>query len=109
MDLTRLKKPLTQYLDRLAQQIQVEQLIVFGSYLEGTARVDSDIDVFVISDDFTGLTEDQRWQILYPAARLIEPDIDAWGFTKAELKQASQLTTLGYARDQGVRFHVSPG
>ena len=32
-----------------AINIQVEQLILFGSHAEGTAREDSDIDVIVIS------------------------------------------------------------
>ena len=33
--------------------IQVEQLILYGSYAVGTAREDSDIDVVVISPSFT--------------------------------------------------------
>jgi predicted nucleotidyltransferase len=35
-----------------AANIQVEQLILFGSHATGTAREDSDIDIVVISSSF---------------------------------------------------------
>ena len=92
-----------QYQRALARKITIEQMIVFGSHLEGKARADSDIDVFVISEDFKTLDFDQRWDILYDAAEAIEPEIDAWGFTPNELEQASRLTTLGHAREKGLK------
>jgi hypothetical protein len=82
----------------------VDQVIVFGSYLEGNATEDSDIDVLVISDDFKSLDEDQRLDLLYEAKGFIEPPIHPWGFTPEELEKASELTTLGYARTAGIRF-----
>lgn len=93
-----------QYHKELARKIKVNQMIVFGSHLEGTARADSDVDIFIISEDFTKLDFDQRWDILFDAAEDIEPDIDAWGFTPKELAEAGKLTTLGYAREAGIRF-----
>ena len=36
----------------LSKHIKIENLILFGSYLSGTQREDSDIDFVVISDDF---------------------------------------------------------
>jgi len=104
MDISRIKNPLIRYHKELARKIRVNQMIVFGSHLEGMARADSDIDIFIISEDFNKMDFDQRWDILYGAAQDIEPDIDAWGFTPKELAQASRLTTLGYAREEGIRF-----
>jgi predicted nucleotidyltransferase len=94
---------LTGFRKALATQIQVAELIVFGSHLEGNATEDSDIDVIVVSDDFVGMTENERLDILEDAAGLEEPLIHAWGFTRREIEQAGELTTLGYARAAGLR------
>jgi hypothetical protein len=104
MDLSQVKKPLNQFLQNLQPTIQVDKVIIYGSYLEGNATEDSDIDVYVISDDFKGLDEDQRLDILYAARRSIEPDVHPWGVTKEEFNKASRLTTLGYAHEAGIRF-----
>jgi hypothetical protein len=37
-------------------------------------------------------------------AAAIYPQIEAWGFTPAEVAEAGDLTTLGYARRPGHRF-----
>lgn len=104
MDIKQVQKPLTQFVKNIPASIKVDQVIVFGSYLEGTARSDSDIDVIVVSDDFRGMDEDQRLKLLYQSRRFIEPEVHRWGFTSEELNQASELTTLGYARTSGIRF-----
>jgi predicted nucleotidyltransferase len=104
MDIRPIKKPLTQFLQNVTQTIKVEQLIIFGSYLEGTAKPESDIDVLVISDNFKPLDEEQRLDILYDAAENIEPVIHPWGFSNEELEKASELTTLWYVRTAGIRF-----
>ena len=108
MDIKRIKIPLDQFLKKMPKSIQVDQVIIFGSYLEGTATKDSDIDVLIISEDFRNLNEDQRLDILYEARGFSEPIIDPWGFTHKELSDASKLTTLGYARDQGIHFFSLP-
>ncbi len=104
MDTQKIQKPLTQFLQHIPKHIRIAEIIVFGSYLEGNATEDSDIDVFVISDDFISLSEDQRLDILYHASVSIDPEIHPWGFTTDELAKASRLTTLGYARESGYRF-----
>lgn len=108
MDTKKIKLPLTQFLNAIPESIKVDEAIVFGSYLEGTATEDSDIDVLIISDSFKHLEEDQRLDILYDASNNIEPEIHPWGFTKQELEKASRLTTLGYVRNSGYRFLSSP-
>lgn len=104
MDINQIQPPLNKFLASLSQQIKVDEVIIFGSYLEGNAKEDSDIDVIVVSDNFKSMEESQRLDILYHASAFIEPDIHPWAFTSGELKQASRLTTWGYARDKGIRF-----
>ena len=104
MGIKQIHQPLKQFLSYLPRNIKVDQLIIFGSHMEGRATADSDIDVLVISDAFKKLDEDQRLDILYDATDDIQPDIHPWGFTKEELQTASHLTLLGYARDHGIHF-----
>jgi predicted nucleotidyltransferase len=104
MDLSQAEKSLDQFLHNLPKSIRVEEVIIFGSYLEGNATEDSDIDVYVVSEDFENQDEDQRLRTLYKAARFIEPEVHPWGVTNEELKKASRLTTLGYACESGIRF-----
>jgi predicted nucleotidyltransferase len=105
MDINRIKQPLNRFIQKASQSIQVEEVIIFGSYLEGNATKDSDLDLLVISEDFKTLDEDKRSEILYAASSQIEPDIHPWGLTREELQKASKLTLMGYARDNGIHFN----
>jgi uncharacterized protein len=107
MDSKRLRKPLSQFVHQASDIIKVDEVILFGSHLEGNATEESDIDVMVISDSFQGMDMDRRLNLLYKASSQVEPDIHPWGFTPKELKAASHLTLLGYARDHGVHFDLN--
>lgn len=104
MDKKAIYKPLAKFFNKLSVKIQIKDIIVFGSYVEGSPTEDSDIDVVVVSDDFQKIREDQRLTLLDNAAKEINPIIQAWGFTSKELEQADELTTLGHARVAGVRW-----
>jgi predicted nucleotidyltransferase len=104
MDTKTIEEPVRIFQKALSQKIRVGELILFGSFLNGKATEASDIDLIVVSDDFKRLTEDERLDILEAAAESIEPEIHPWGFTPEEIEQASELTSLGYARKAGVRF-----
>jgi len=41
------------YAEELRKEIHLEQLYLFGSYVSGTANSDSDIDVLIVSSDFS--------------------------------------------------------
>ena len=107
MDIHATTPALMQFLQSLRQKLTVEEVIVFGSYLDGLATEESDIDVLVISSDFAALDEDNRLDILDAAAEGIVPDVHPWGFTPDELRKASRLTTVGYAREEGIRVPVA--
>jgi predicted nucleotidyltransferase len=104
MDIRQIQQPVKQFIRNIPPSIKVDRVLIFGSYLEGTATEESDIDVMVISDDFKTLDEEQRLDILYDVAENIEPVIHPWGFSTEELENASELTTLWYVRTSGIRF-----
>lgn len=81
-----------------ALNIRVEQIILFGSYVTGTAREDSDIDIAVISSSFVGKTYWERIDILSEAIYELFAPIEASAFTPEEWKAGNSLI-VDYARN----------
>lgn len=85
----------TTYLERVIKSFQrelkkmgirSERVVVFGSYAHGTAREDSDIDLFIVSRDWEAYNLRERLEILgVAAARILEP-IQAQGITPHEIE-----------------------
>ena len=46
------------YIEKISQYYKIEAIILFGSYAKGTENEDSDIDIAIISSDFTDIIED---------------------------------------------------
>ena len=78
--------------------IQVDQLIIFGSHADGTAREDSDIDVVVISPSFSDKGYWERIDILTDAIYRVFAPIEASAFTPEEWKMGKSLI-VDYARN----------
>lgn len=48
-----------EYADKVEKELKVDSIYVFGSFINGSPNHDSDIDIAVISEEFTGdLIED---------------------------------------------------
>ena len=71
--------------------IQVDQLIMFGSHAEGTAREDSDIDLVAISSSFSDKGYWERINILTDAIYQIFAPIEASAFTPEEWNSKKSL------------------
>lgn len=62
-----------------------ERIYLYGSYAKGKAQEGSDIDLIVVSRDFSSLDLRERLEILgVAAARLLKP-IQALGYTPEEI------------------------
>ena len=71
--------------------IRPTRILLYGSQATGTAREGSDIDLIVISGDWTKYNHRERLELLgIAAARILEP-VQAQGFTPSEIKQ-KQIT-----------------
>lgn len=46
------------YIERVGKYYKIEAIILFGSYAKGTYNENSDIDIAIISSDFTDIVED---------------------------------------------------
>jgi len=78
--------------------IRVDQLILFGSHAEGTAREDSDIDLVVISSSFSDKSYWERINILTDAIYQFFAPIEASAFTPDEWKSKKSLIS-DYAKN----------
>jgi len=99
MGKTTVIKTLKQFKKALeSRDVQVEQLILFGSQATGRAREDSDIDVVVISSSFADKGYWERIEILSEAIYQVFAPIEATAFTPEEWKARDSLL-VDYARD----------
>ena len=55
---SRIMESIKKYIEKISQYYKIEAIILFGSYAKGTENEDSDIDIAIISSDFSDIVED---------------------------------------------------
>lgn len=95
MDPKKIKSEIDKYLNRLKQDLTLERVLLYGSFAEGKAKEDSDVDVLILSSDFTKMDEDERLRLLYRRSVGFPYNLHVYGLTPKEYKEASPLTILG--------------
>ena len=71
-------------------RIQVDEAILFGSFVKGTAGEESDIDVALISETFTGDRFDERRRII-PFRRSIDSRLEPIPFNRKRFDEGGTL------------------
>jgi len=80
-------QPIKKYVQALANDgIEVQQVFLYGSHAKNRAHEDSDIDIIVVSENFTGKRLLERLQILGWARRGVPEPVQAYGFTPEEIE-----------------------
>ena len=74
--------------------VNVEKMILFGSYATGTYHEGSDIDLVVISKDFAGKGFWDRIHILAKALRIVFEPIEATAMTPEEFESGDSMIAL---------------
>ena len=98
MDQAAITQNLKSYLTKLNTFVTIDEAYLFGSLSTGTAKEDSDIDLLILSKDFSKYDPDTRLKIIYRASSGFPYDLHAYGVTPEEYASASPLTTLGAIR-----------
>lgn len=98
MDQTTINQSLKAYLNRLGKNISIDEALLFGSSVSGDRKEDSDVDLLILSHDFSKYDPDTRLKIIYRASAGFPYDLHAYGVTPEEYASASPLTTLGAIR-----------
>ncbi len=79
------------YIEELEKsQIHIVEAIIFGSYAKGKAKPESDIDIALISDDFTGDRFEDRRKII-PLRRIIDSRIEPIPFRPEDFNNGGAL------------------
>ena len=91
------------YRQQLEQMgIRVARMVLYGSHARGTADEDSDIDLLIVSPDFSRMNWRKRLELLGVAtARLWQP-VQGYPCTPEELEQIGSGTFLEEILETGV-------
>jgi len=82
------------YIEELERNnIRISEAIIFGSQVKGTAREESDIDIALVSDDFTGDRFDDRRRII-PLRRKIDSRIEPMPFRPEDFYNGGMLAEV---------------
>jgi len=98
MDQAAITQNLKSYLAKLNTFVSIDEAYLFGSSSTGSAGEDSDVDLLILSRDFSKYDPDTRLKIIYRASSGFPFDLHAYGVTPEEYASASPLTTLGAIR-----------
>src|SRR5438094_9218697 len=93
---TDIQKITQRYVQRLARSITVDKAILTGSWATGRYLEDSDVDLIIVSDDFSKMPVSERLSYLQKKWTSKIP-LEAFGYTKDEFRQMRQRST--YVRD----------
>jgi len=99
-------------LQRLAARPDVQALVVFGSRASGQPRLDSDLDLLVISREARLLPEQQLplWQEYRDALGTVGVPVDLLVYSQLEAAKlsGSRWHVLGHAARRGRVLYVAP-
>jgi predicted nucleotidyltransferase len=84
------------YVRRLARNIAVRQAILTGSRATGSYRKDSDVDLIIVSDDFSEMQLPERLKFLQKQWKSRIP-LEAFGYTVKEFRTLRERST--YVRE----------
>ncbi len=93
---TRTEEIVRRTIERLQQKIRVQEAILFGSHAQGEADAWSDLDLAVISPDFSRLSHRKIVSLLAEVALAVDPSVEIRPYTTQDLKEARPTNFLGH-------------
>lgn len=95
-----------QFIEELKKNFRIDKVILFGSYAYGDPQKRSDIDIAVISPDFSNLNDYERIKLLLSVAHKVrtrEPiDFETLGYSPSEYQKADYFDIpLGEIKEKG--------
>jgi|LGVE01.1.fsa_nt_gb predicted nucleotidyltransferase len=103
----RLDEIVRGFISRLASEITVEEVILFGSYAHGNAKEHSDIDLAIISNWFRDKTRIESMQYLSRVAARYNSLIEALPFSSEEYRKLDNRTFLAGIVKHGQKFPIN--
>ena len=99
---TKAEIKIERFVTLLKENCKIDMVILFGSRVRGKQRRWSDIDLAIISDDFSKMSFHQRLVFLGMLAwQAKAAEIEALGYTLDEYRNATKLDFLGEVKKTG--------
>ncbi|MCL2079063.1 MAG: nucleotidyltransferase domain-containing protein [Oscillospiraceae bacterium] len=103
LDKKTVMKTVEQYAEAVTKELSPSAIFLFGSYINGHPHEDSDIDIGIVFDGFTGdwmQTETWLWRLRRGISFDIEPHLldsadDKSGFAKHVIKTGQMIYQAG--------------
>jgi predicted nucleotidyltransferase len=101
----KIKNIIKEFIRALMKKVSIEEVILFGSYAYGKPRLNSDIDIAIISPKFRRMDDIKRIMFLSDIARKIKTPkdicLDPLGFTSEELENPDYFNIAAEIRERG--------
>ena len=85
----------------LSKYIRVDRIILFGSYLRGDFREDSDIDMAVISEDLEKMSVWEKIELLAKVPIYVDSRVEIIGFSKKDFLNPDKRSLLYIVKNEG--------
>jgi predicted nucleotidyltransferase len=99
--LTEVKQLVRRFIPRLEPEVHVEKVVLFGSYVNGKPDEWSDVDIAVISNDFSRMNSWECSRFLAQRRARQFWDLEVHPYTLKDYGRASHLTFLGEIKRTG--------
>lgn len=76
----RIESIINGFIEKLGDEIDIDEVILFGSHANGKSKKHSDIDLAIISDSFLGKSHIKNMQFLSRIAARYNTEIEALPF-----------------------------
>lgn len=86
--------------------IKIDQVFIYGSYADGTAREDSDIDVAVVSPDF-GIDRYEEGKLLRQVAWRVDPRIEPVPISRTSFLEHDWLPLIHEIKTKGIPIEIA--
>lgn len=97
-------RELTEFKNRLEKAVGVSKIIFFGSLAEGTGNENSDVDLIIVSEEFSKLNFIQRSARMYDYWTVKLP-VDFLCYTPNEFNELSnKITIVKHAVKHGIKI-----
>lgn len=104
-DKDSLRATILKVIDYLQVKIELETVILFGSYVEGAPHEYSDIDLAIVSPDFARRTLEEKAKLFSDVKLNCDVDVEIHFYSPHELTDAGPASFLGHIVGSG-KFYV---
>jgi hypothetical protein len=80
-----LRTIIADFVEAVKPRVSVDRVLLTGNYAGGDLETRSDVRLIVVSRSFEGRTPTERIELMRRDAQRIEPRLQLWGYTPAEV------------------------